>query len=52
MRNDLRTNVKKMIGSEVMVEDVTRVELWLQFEANDSVGRMILQTWWKGINGS
>ena len=52
MRNDLRTNVKKMIGSEVMVEDVTRVELWLQFEANDSVGRMILQTSWKSINGS
>ena len=52
MRNDLRTNFKKMIGSEVMVEDVTRVELWLQFEANDSVGRMILQTSWKDINGS
>ena len=26
MRNDLRSDCQKMIGSEVMVEDVTRAE--------------------------
>ena len=62
LRTLSKNNQKKILNGDLrailelldqnITSSVTRVELWLQFGAKDSVGRMILQTSWKSINGS